>query len=370
MRILAVHPGPAFSVSDVHQGWVRAFRDAGCQVVDFNLNDRADFYDKIYFKVGDGYEKPLTTEDALRLACKGIEVACYEFWPDIVFITSGFYVPVEVYPILRDRGHRVVLLHTESPYEDDRQIARAQHADLNLVNDPTNLERFPAGTLYMPHAYDQKLHHPGRSDHKSDFAFVGTGYPSRERFFEQVDWSGIDALFAGNWQGLSDGSPLRPLVAHDLGECLPNETTADVYRGTRASANLYRTEAERPDSGATQGTEVRTTAEGVAEVRRQHADVGPRRALHMRDIGHGVRGGFDVETMDSDRHRGTLDHLTPTRQLVEPCPVDLLGRHHRRNLEQLPGQRRRRCPYRIRRRHGHVVGDGDSDGHLHRSSLR
>ena len=247
MRILAVHPGPAFSVSDVHQGWVRAFRDAGCQVVDFNLNDRADFYDKIYFKVGDGYEKPLTTEDALRLACKGIEVACYEFWPDIVFITSGFYVPVEVYPILRDRGHRVVLLHTESPYEDDRQIARAQHADLNLVNDPTNLERFPAGTLYMPHAYDPKLHHPGRSDHKSDFAFVGTGYPSRERFFEQVDWSGIDALFAGNWQGLSDGSPLRPLVAHDLGECLPNETTADVYRGTRASANLYRTEAERPE---------------------------------------------------------------------------------------------------------------------------
>lgn len=242
-----VHPGPAFSVNDVYRGWVRAFKAAGCQVVDFNLNDRADFYDKIYFAVGDGYEKPLTTEDALRLAAKGIEVACFEFWPDIVFVVSGFYVPTDLYAMLRDRGMKVVMLHTECPYEDDRQVARSEHVDLNLINDPTNLERFPAGTMYMPHAYDPTIHHPGSSDHKSDFAFVGTGYPSREQFFGAVDWSGIDALFAGNWQGLPDGHPLRPLVAHDLGECLPNETTADVYRGTRASANLYRTESERPE---------------------------------------------------------------------------------------------------------------------------
>lgn len=247
MRVLAVHPGPAFSVADVHRGWVRAFKAAGCQVVDFNLNDRLDFYDRIYHPVGDSYVKPITTEEALRLASKGLEVACYEFWPDLVFITSSFYVPPDLYPIMRDRGHKVVLCHTESPYEDDRQVTRAELADVNIVNDPTNIERFPAGTLYIPHAYDPAVHHPGPSDHKSDFAFVGTGYPSRVEFFERVDWSGIDALFAGNWQGLADESPLRPFVAHDLAECLPNETTADVYRGARVSANLYRIEAERPE---------------------------------------------------------------------------------------------------------------------------
>lgn len=281
MRVLVVHPGPAFSVADVHRGWVKALRQAGCQVVDFNLNDRADFYDKIYFKVGDTFEKPITTDDALRLAAKGIEVACYEFWPDVVLVVSGFYVPADIYPILRDRGHKVVLLHTESPYEDDRQVARAEMADLNLVNDPTNLERFPAGTLYMPHAYDPEVHHPGPSDHKSDFAFVGTGYPSRVGFFEQVDWTGIDALFAGNWQGLADDSPLRPFVAHDLAECLPNETTADVYRGARASANLYRTESERPglsDGWAMGPREVELAACGtfyLTEARGENRDVLP-----------------------------------------------------------------------------------------------
>lgn len=247
MRVLVVHPGPHFSVGDVHRGWVKGLRANGCQVLDFNLNDRLDFYDKVHMPVGDTYEKPLVLEQALQLANEGILNCCYRFWPDVVLVVSGFYVLPELFPIIRARRHRLVMLHTESPYEDQRQIGLAEQVDLNVVNDPTNIEAFPAGTLYMPHAYDPKLHHPGRSDHKSDFAFVGTGYPSRERFFEQVDWSGIDALFAGNWQGLSDGSPLRPLVAHDLGECLPNETTADVYRGTRASANLYRTEAERPE---------------------------------------------------------------------------------------------------------------------------
>ena len=51
-------------------------------------------------------------------------------------------------------------------------------------------------------------------------------------------------MLAGNWQALESDSPLVPLVGHDLAECYPNELTADLYRGTRASLNLYRREAE------------------------------------------------------------------------------------------------------------------------------
>jgi spore maturation protein CgeB len=181
------------------------------------------------------------------MAAEGIKGACWEWWPDVVFIVSGFYVPPIIYQVMRDRGHRVVLIHTESPYEDDRQLARAGYADLNLVNDPTNLDRFAevAPTAYSPHGYDPNTHRPAPGDPRlaSDFCFVGTGYPSRVEFLEQVDWSNLDVTLAGHWPGLPDGSPLRPFLAHPPDVCSPNGQTVRLYQSTKTSANLYRREA-------------------------------------------------------------------------------------------------------------------------------
>lgn len=244
MRAMVVHPGPWFSVGDVHRGWVRGLRKNGVQTLDLNLNDRLEFYDAAAVERHGEYVKAFPTEEALRLACEGITNACYKFWPDIIVVVSGFYVPPDFFDIWRDRGHKVVMLHTESPYEEQRQLALADRVDLNVLNDPTNIGDYPTGTLYVPHAYDPAIHHPGPSDTKAEFCFVGTGYPSRQRFFEAVDWSGIDAVFAGNWQDVTESSPLHPLLMHDNTECLANEQTADLYRGTQVSANLYRAEAQ------------------------------------------------------------------------------------------------------------------------------
>lgn len=239
MRVLAVPPGPNFSVADVHRGWVKALRQAGAQVLDWPFDATLEFYEKA--KTGTGIDD----EQAVLLAGRTIEQIAYRFWPDIILVTSGFYITNEQLDIFRDRGHTVVLLHTESPYEDDRQAKRAEHATVNIVNDPTNIDRFPDGTIYLPHAYDPDIHHPGPSATPSDFCMVGTGYPSRVAFLEAVRWPTDDVLLAGNWQQLSDDSPLLPFVAHDLAECLPNDAAADLYRGTQVSLNLYRREAER-----------------------------------------------------------------------------------------------------------------------------
>lgn len=241
MRVLTVEPGPNFSVADVHRGWSKALRQAGCQVVDAKFDNRLEFYEKAAKATGQ------TTDDALALACESLRATAYDFWPDLVLIVSAFYVNDFTLDVFRDRGITIVLLHTESPYEDDRQVERAQHVDLNVLNDPTNIDRYPPGTIYLPHAYDPDVHHPGPDGEPSDFCFVGTGYPSRVRFFEQVDWTGIDALLAGNWQWAKEDSPLMPLVAHDLAECLPNEEAARLYRGAKSSANLYRRESQRPE---------------------------------------------------------------------------------------------------------------------------
>lgn len=250
-----VRPGPAFSVADVYRGWHRALVEFGCQVVDFNLDERLDFYANAGNIIDGEFRTFVDTHGAVRLASKGLEAVCYEFQPDVVLAVSGFYTPVDVWDLIRARGTKVVLLHTESPYEDERQIVRAAHATLNLVNDPINIDRFreQAPTMYAPHSYDPAVHFPGAPsspDVRSDFCLVGTGFPSRIEFLSQVDFDGIDVALAGNWMALDEDSPLRKFMANDIDRCVSNDEAVDLYRGTKASVNLYRREAERPELSA------------------------------------------------------------------------------------------------------------------------
>lgn len=245
MRILAVHPGPDFSVADVHRGWVNALSEVA-QVVDYELNVRLQFFeDALRRRDGDNPDG----HDIAVLAAEGILAAALKFQPDAILITSGFYVPPEVWATLKARGFPIVLLATESPYEDDGQLQRAPYCDLVLLNDPTNLDKFREVTRaeYVGHAYDPARHFPAPPDPRyvSDFAFVGTGYPSRREFLAAVDWTGIDVLLAGNWQNMADDNPLKKFVAHDIDESLGNEDTVRVYQSTKISANLYRQEAQR-----------------------------------------------------------------------------------------------------------------------------
>jgi hypothetical protein len=81
----------------------------------------------------------------------------------------------------------------------------------------------------------------------SEFCFVGTGFESRIRFLEAMDLDGLDVLLAGHWKQLEETSPLRKWLAHDIEECLDNDQTAQVYRSSQASLNLYRREANDED---------------------------------------------------------------------------------------------------------------------------
>lgn len=249
MRILAAHPGPNFSVHDCYVGWTEALRALGCQVAEFNLSERLTFYDAAVVEVGENtFRKALSAEQAQNLAVNGLYAALYKTRPDILFAVSAFFYPTELLDLARAYGTKIVVLHTESPYEDGRQLQVAEHADLNLINDPTNLAAFErvAPTLYVPHSYRPHLHAPGPATPglESDFAFVGTGYASRIQFLEAMNLAGLDVLLAGNWKQLDDTSPLRGFVGHDLEECLDNTRTVDVYRSTQVGMNLYRREAE------------------------------------------------------------------------------------------------------------------------------
>lgn len=254
MKILAAHPGPSFSVHDVYVGWVDALRQLGHQVAEFNLSSRLTFYDAALLEADGQTHKALTSEQAQELAVNGLYAALYKMRPDVLLAVSAFFYPAELLDLARSYGTRVVVLHTESPYEDGRQLKTAEHADLNLINDPTNILEFSARgrTIYVPHSYRPGVHRPGPADDKlaADLAFVGTGYASRIEFLEAMDLTGLDVLLAGNWQQLDEHSSLRGALAHDPDECLDNEQTAQVYRSAAVGLNLYRREAEADELSA------------------------------------------------------------------------------------------------------------------------
>jgi spore maturation protein CgeB len=166
--------------------------------------------------------------------------------------------------LLRARGSKVVWVCTESPYEDDAQLTRAKWgADLVVLNDPTNIDRYHAAgipAVYVPHSYDPAIHMPGpvRPEYESDVCIVGTGYPSRVQWLGQMDWTGIDLALCGMWKTLEGhrlarhvrGVTTGPDDPDRLETCIDNRETVLWYQSTAASLNLYRREAERPELSA------------------------------------------------------------------------------------------------------------------------
>lgn len=256
MRVLLIHPGPGFSVHDVYVGWHEGLESNGVHVKPFNLHDRLTFYDRSYMHVADDlFRKALTPDQAIGLSMKGVLEDCYTYWPDVVLVVSGFMMQSEMLDLMRDRGHKVVLIHTEQPYELERELALAEHADLNLINDPINLDRFKAvaPSVYMPHAYRPHLHKPGKFDPEaaSDLAFVGTGFQSRIDFFGAMNLDGVDVALGGNWQQLAEDSPLRRYLAHPIDQCCDNAEGVRLYQSSKVGLNLYR--REHDDGGHDEG---------------------------------------------------------------------------------------------------------------------
>lgn len=261
MRWLIGHPGPHFSVHDLYEGWTEALRGLGEKVYTFNLGDRISFYDAALIEAGmndaegrPAVRKAMPRKDALATAAHEILRPAFLAWPDVILLVSAFWYPPYLLDAIRGRGMKLILLHTESPYQDDEQLIRAACADINLLNDPVNIGAYRGLGIpaeYMPHAYRPGVHYPAEpgTDPKWDLSFVGTGFPSRVAFFEAMDLDGLEVNLAGPWLDLPEDSPLRDWTATELDNCTDNTETAGIYRTSRCGINFYRRESEEDHEG-------------------------------------------------------------------------------------------------------------------------
>lgn len=261
MRWLVVHPGPNFSVADMHNGWAEALRGLGEQVMEYNLDARLTFYDQAL--IGDETAEPdgegrrpvrkaLTPDQAVELAADGILGACYRWWPHVVLLVSCFFTPPFVLEVMRSRGHKIVMLFSEAPYQTGQQLEMAKYAGISLVNDPTGLEEYRAASgiaEYQPHSYRPQVHYPSRARKQHDLVFAGSAFRSRIDFFEAMRLDGLSVALGGFWGGLDPESPLRRFLVNPGDECVDNTATAGLYRRSRTGINFYRREAEEEHRG-------------------------------------------------------------------------------------------------------------------------
>jgi hypothetical protein len=274
MRILVVHPGADCSVSDVHDGIMSGLRLNGVQVESLNSNDRMYFYVHAHTPGRNGkLARAFSELEAVHLTSREVIADAYLYWPDVIIFVSGFFMNPAFLPVLRSRGHHLVLWATEAPYEDDKQLAVAEHYDTIIVNDPATIDAYrkiQPRTWYLPHSYDPKRHRPGRSRREflCDFGWSGTGFPSRVRFLERVDFAGIDVALGGNWQ--FEDSPINRWVRNPHGrQWMLNSETVALYRSAKMGANFYRTEntSGHEDGWAMGPREVEMAATGLPFLR-------------------------------------------------------------------------------------------------------
>lgn len=316
MRWVVCQPGPSFSVQDVYAGWVEALQNFGQHVIEYNLDDRLTFYSNTFQRVGEqAFRQALTAEQSYELAVNGLYSTLYQSRPDVLLVVSGFFLSPRLLDRVRRSGTRIVIIHTECPYEDERQLKLAPYADLNLVDDLVSLERFAAvaPAMYKPQAYRPAVHFPGPSvpELECDLAFVGTGYPSRVAFLEQMDLTGLDVLLAGNWQSIDEASPLYGYLAHGPEDCLDNTSAVDIYRSARVGLNLYRREAQRPDLStgtAMSPREVEMAACGLFFLRERRAE---------GDAVLGMLPAFGSPEQATEQLRWYLDHPDERRALAD-----------------------------------------------------
>ena len=250
---MVVWPGATWATADVARGWARGLANAGVTVIPFRLDQRLAWLEQHYTaEEAVAADAPVV---ARRRAGEMLAGALYEHRPDLLLVVDGKDIPPEVWHGLRARGERVILVHTEAPYELDRICAMHWCADVHLVNDPVAVEPLRQHTphvFYVPHAYDPTVHHPGTVDPEHEVVFVGSGFAGRAAFLAAVDWPRAGRLtLAGHWRHPNAALPacLAGAVA-DLPEPLPNEATADLYRTSAVGLNLYRIDhLDRPDVG-------------------------------------------------------------------------------------------------------------------------
>jgi spore maturation protein CgeB len=242
MKILAVSPPARFSVWDVYKGQVAGLRANGAKVYEFDYGERLNLFNEFY-QWCKRHNKTLATagEKVYISAGESIYVTARALEVDLVWLNSPLLVHSLILRLLKRDGIRTAGYMSECPYEDETWTKLAPLYDYCFINDKVSLplwRQTNPHTFYLPHSFDPERHHPdGDAPKEFDVMFIGTGFPTRRRFFEKVDWDGINPKFLGYWPNTPARAPIRRWLDFRI---VNNAETVSLYQRSRIGLQLHR----------------------------------------------------------------------------------------------------------------------------------
>jgi spore maturation protein CgeB len=254
LRVLVIHPGASWSTHDVYDGLVYGLRANGVEVFTYRLDLQLDASQKSLYWIWRGRRKSDPTlpkpngADVLHHAAVCALDAALDRQVDVMLVISAMFLHPNHLVKWRRAGQRVAVLFTETPYDLDHEQRIAALVDGVWTNERTAIADFAAvnpRTGYLAHAWHPDTHRAEATADDAavaahDVVFVGSGFRERAKWFNAIDWTGIDLGLYGQWKSAGLRREVRACVR---GAVVPNAVAAALYRRAKIGLNLYRTTA-------------------------------------------------------------------------------------------------------------------------------
>lgn len=245
MRILLTYPGATYSTYDVAAGYEKALSALGHEVRSFNHHGWLSFYD-ITLAQWQLYAPEQVFPDAAArvIASEHVVIEAVDFVPDVILIVAAMGLHRRAFELLNHLGVPIIVLLTESPYEDGIQakVLEKGHVSLAFTNERTSAQRLETvtgvQTIYLPHAYDASRHRVLNIDekHRSDVFFQGTLWPKRKRLLDSL----ADLPYKMIFDGIQPQARNREEADESMTHVIDNSEMPFWYSGTKIAINHHR----------------------------------------------------------------------------------------------------------------------------------
>jgi len=251
LRILLAHPGASWATADVFLGLQSGLKyHDEADVYSFRLDQRfAASQSALYWlwrtkkKTEPNLSPPNPADLSYHASLGALEMALRNH-VDVVIVVSAMLFHPDVLIMMKQAGLKVVVLFTESPYDHESEMKVAKIVDGGWTNERSSVPSLRTVNPrfgYLPHGWNPMVHRTDLPIDDSvpahDVVFVGTGFRERYRFFNSIDWTGINLGLYGTWnQKLLNKQVRQYLHAGPL----ENSRATLLYRRAKIGLNLYR----------------------------------------------------------------------------------------------------------------------------------
>lgn len=176
-----------------------------------------------------------------------------KFRPDFILSFRGSFLPASYVYQMRKMRIPVGIWVVDDPYRLQTHKDLVKPYNLVITQDSNSVSYYQdqgKKVIHLPLAVNPDKYRPMKVDekYKSDLCFVGSAFPIRIRYFDQLTpilLSNKTKIFGQWWEKLKNYSKLKGCISN---KPIPPEEVIQYYNGAKIVLNIHRTNNDRQDN--------------------------------------------------------------------------------------------------------------------------